>query len=421
MSLRVMARTVLHLGAELISSDGIAFYELIKNAFDAGSPRVDIDVVVRLPHDVYRSHVQLVQAERQAQRNKRELEEAIEERKCAALRDIDGSAPGADALRKQLMVAKTWEQLLEALDEANCIDFKDTGSGMRKRELEEVFLTIGTRSRLESARHDQTRPGRPMSGEKGIGRFSTMRLGSRLRVESSTKHEDNWNLLEIDWRLFSHDSEALVEDIDIRLMSGRTKEDPTSSGTLIRVYGLASRWSEELVEIASAEFSRLTDPFLPKLRYPLSLRFNGHHVTVPTFEKILFEQAHAVVEAEYKVAIDGPAFTGRINYVLRRREKSSRCSYQISSALPVCLRPFCRAWARFPYSSTGLTARSSLPSRGIGDKRAVQALVNRWSGGLMVFRDGFRVNPYGSPDDDWLDLDRKALASAGYKVNRKGS
>jgi signal transduction histidine kinase len=37
----------------------------------------------------------------------------------------------------------------------------------------------------------------------------------------------------------------------------------------------------------------------------------------------------------------------------------------------------------------------------------------------MVFRDGFRVYPYGSKDDDWLDLDRKALASAGYKVNRK--
>ena len=35
---KISARTVLELGAELISSDVIAFYELIKNAFDAGSP-----------------------------------------------------------------------------------------------------------------------------------------------------------------------------------------------------------------------------------------------------------------------------------------------------------------------------------------------------------------------------------------------
>ena len=36
----------------------------------------------------------------------------------------------------------------------------------------------------------------------------------------------------------------------------------------------------------------------------------------------------------------------------------------------------------------------------------------------MVYRDGFRVPPYGGPDDDWLDLDRGALAAQGYKVNR---
>jgi signal transduction histidine kinase len=56
---------------------------------------------------------------------------------------------------------------------------------------------------------------------------------------------------------------------------------------------------------------------------------------------------------------------------------------------------------------------------GIGTITQVRNLVQEWAGGLMVFRDGFRVNPYGSPDDDWLDLDRKALSSGGYKVNRR--
>lgn len=36
----------------------------------------------------------------------------------------------------------------------------------------------------------------------------------------------------------------------------------------------------------------------------------------------------------------------------------------------------------------------------------------------MVYRDGFRVGPYGNPDDDWLDLDRRALAYQSHKVNR---
>jgi len=420
MSFRVMARTVLQLGAELISSDGIGFYELIKNAFDAGSPRVDIDVDVRLPHDAYISHMQFVQSERQVQRTKRDLEQAIEERKSAAIRDIDATAPGADVLKGQLLQAKTWEHLLDALDGANCIDFRDTGCGMSGKDLEEVFLTIGTPSRLHRARGNEATANRLVLGEKGIGRLSAMRLGSRLRVESSTKGEARWNLLDIDWRLFSLDSEALVEDVDIRPRSGRTKEDPQVSGTVIRTYGLTSRWSEaKLIEIAAADFSRLTDPFLPKLRYPLSLRFNGRPVPVPAFEKILFQQAHAVVEAEFKTANAGPTFTGRINYTLRRREKTF--SLQLPDLVSVTSMPPAILSNLGPFSVQMYWFNRKILAavEGIGDKRAVQTLVNRWSGGLMVFRDGFRVNPYGSADDDWLDLDRKALASAGYKVNRK--
>ncbi len=47
---KITARTVLELGSELISSDIIAFYELIKNGFDAGTTDgVDIkfNVVIR--------------------------------------------------------------------------------------------------------------------------------------------------------------------------------------------------------------------------------------------------------------------------------------------------------------------------------------------------------------------------------------
>jgi hypothetical protein len=47
---KISARTVLELGVELISSDVIAFYELIKNAFDAKSPNgaeVRFEIVLR--------------------------------------------------------------------------------------------------------------------------------------------------------------------------------------------------------------------------------------------------------------------------------------------------------------------------------------------------------------------------------------
>src|SRR3954447_14284139 len=48
----------------------------------------------------------------------------------------------------------------------------------------------------------------------------------------------------------------------------------------------------------------------------------------------------------------------------------------------------------------------------------VRKLIAQWSGGLMVYRDGFRVPPYGGPEDDWLDLDRTSLSYKSHKVNR---
>ena len=55
---------------------------------------------------------------------------------------------------------------------------------------------------------------------------------------------------------------------------------------------------------------------------------------------------------------------------------------------------------------------------GIGKQREIVDWVNSWAGGLMVFRDFFRISPYGGQDDDWLELDKKALAARSYKVNR---
>ena len=47
------ARTLLELGKELISSDEVALYELIKNGIDAGSPHIEIEAEIVLTHTAY--------------------------------------------------------------------------------------------------------------------------------------------------------------------------------------------------------------------------------------------------------------------------------------------------------------------------------------------------------------------------------
>lgn len=60
---KINARTVLELGAELISSDIVAFYELIKNAFDAGSRTgADVKFCVVLRRNEYLANRNMAQS-----------------------------------------------------------------------------------------------------------------------------------------------------------------------------------------------------------------------------------------------------------------------------------------------------------------------------------------------------------------------
>ena len=423
MSFRITARTILQLGAELISSDGIAFYELIKNAFDAGSRRVTIDVYIRLDHNTYLAHREACIT------NHDRSSAALEELKGRIVKDLDITAPQVDHFADAILCCSSFDQLSRVLDEANFIEIRDTGHGMSADDLDEIYLTIGTRHRQKQRTRQSHRlqssgasasSFRAILGEKGLGRLSAMRLGWRLQVDTTIRGEENWNRLDIDWRDFA-EGEALVGEVPVFPKRGQPKGDEETTGTRIRICALNSMWSsDKLQTIAREEFSKLTDPFVPKASYPINIRCNEQPVQIPRFDSILFDVAHATVDAQYSVAAHNPRFVGHVNYRAEHRETTFALDKR--DMLAICqphgldslesLGPF--SMKLYWYNRRILTA-----IEGIGSRQAVQRLVNEWSGGLKVYRDGFRVNPYGSRNDDWIDLDSRALASSGYKVNRR--
>jgi signal transduction histidine kinase len=411
MPFKVAARTILQLGSELISSDGVAFYELIKNAFDAGTrDGVRIDLVIRIPHKRYRELKALVASG--SSRPSRETRSAI-------LQAIDKTAPRVDSLTRRIDQAETREQLTEALESANYIRFRDSGEGMSRQQLQTVYLTLGTHARLEQ--RSKGHSDRPILGEKGIGRLSAMRLGMRLRVRTSRTGERRWNLLNIDWKDFSEDVEDLIDDVPVQPEDGPDKEDPTESGTTIRISDLNDEWTfPKLKEIARLEFSRLMDPFSrPQVR--LFFRFNDEPVPIPPINKLLFDHADAYIHAEVGEQSDGSVeLRGEIVYNLRNRRKSLHVTEaHLASLAGVDSAADLRSLGPFSMMSYWFNRRRLQAIEGIGDVRTVKALVEEWGGGLMLFRDGFRVHPYAGPEDDWLQLDPKAFKSQGYKINRK--
>lgn len=429
MPFKVAARTILQLGAELISSDAIAFYELIKNAFDAGSPRAEINVVNCLPHNSAMTIREMLSEAESENGNRKLSNDEIETIRDLFKSEFQPSAPNYDALNESVNNATSLEDFYQIIDESNNIEIKDTGEGMSRQDLADVYLTIGTRSRLAQREAqnsgEQSRSGkakRPILGEKGLGRLSTMRLGEHLKVTTSESGEPNWNVLEIDWRDFSHASNKLIEEVSVEPRIGALKDAPEKSGTTIFISALESDWSrDKLEQIAREEFSRLTDPFVPSSRYPITLRFNGSVVPGVSFDKLIFDSAHAVVKAEFR--FDGqdevPQLVGSVNYRNRKREKTFELEGADLLSTTDSNTFILRRLGAFKVELYWFNRRLFNKTEGGPDYKRLKKLVEQWAGGLMLYRDGFRVNPYGSPEDDWLDLDKKALSVSGYKVNRR--
>ena len=105
-------------------------------------------------------------------------------------------------------------------------------------DLEKVYLRIGTRHRRR-----QNEGGATKLGDKGIGRLSAMRLGDKLMVETTKAGEEQWNIIEVDWGLFSHSEDMLVQDIEVTPELGDQKDDPEESGTTIRISNLNADWT----------------------------------------------------------------------------------------------------------------------------------------------------------------------------------
>ena len=93
MAFRVAARTIIELGAELISSDSIALYELIKNAYDARSTRVHIDIRTVFRFSDLRDSEQRIEAARaRIRRGDLDEGEALEALRRGMIGLIDGTA-----------------------------------------------------------------------------------------------------------------------------------------------------------------------------------------------------------------------------------------------------------------------------------------------------------------------------------------
>ncbi len=425
------ARTLLELGKELISSDEVALYELIKNGIDAGSPRIEIEAQIVLTHTSYVTATDSLDEEVPPAVVLAKITEQLvigttPEQRAKFLKPLRAATGNPERFRRALQVS---------YHQNNWIEVRDTGEGMTLDTLDEVYLTVGTRSRR--AKNMQ---GATYLGDKGVGRLSTMRLGDRLKVTTSTATDTHENVLKINWGLFTHESDMPADKIRVVPYRGLRKQDKSSHGTTIRISQLNADWhSARFSEILHGKIARMIDPFeAGRGNKLLRVVHNGSRLIVPSIPKKLLDAAHATMRASLKFENDEPVIEGEVNYRLRnrkrpiaqrgaevysiaqnvskRRTKKGEAAFQNSPIRPKALRelgPF--EVEIFWYNRLVVEAVDGLTAT----KQQTRDEIREWAGGPMLFRHGFRILPYGEPDDDWVGLDLKAFGRSGFKLNRQ--
>lgn len=412
--LRVAARVLRQLGAELITSDEIALNELVKNAFDARSPRVAIDVTAPADPRALRRVL-----ERLARK-----ETSVED----ALTAIFASIPSSMSAKKRAELLKhfresaTSKSTLSAyiegfLRNSFTLRISDTGAGMGSSELHEVFLVIGTPHKWVTKQKGLSGAD-VVLGEKGIGRLSMMRLGRYAKIQSGKKGSSERNAINFDWNDFD-DPNRYLEEIEIDVQPGGAKSSQ-ESGTSIEISGLYADWDEAKLKLfINGYVRRLQDPLADSVKpYPVDVNFNGDRQPIPGFPQWLKERARCWGGFTFAPNSKAPAalVSGIYWHGSDSKEVRNWSLRELADVLDVSeedlksVGPLEISFMWFNRAQFGGDLDYSVTQ--------LRDELNTWCGGFAIYRDGFRVGQTGGMEDDWLEMDKVSLRSQGYTLNR---
>ncbi len=275
------------------------------------------------------------------------------------------------------------------------LNIRDDGHGMNEASLKNAWMRLSTPDKVDNPNS----PGfdRKRAGKKGIGRFAVQRLGKKLILETAVKELDFGLKIEFDWDDFSS-GKSLT---NIWSSIEKYQKPPDQHGTTLRILKLRDRWTDGKIKNVWKSVLLLQPPYKlsridddhkkdPGFKLEINGKTSLNRTTSYSIEKDLL--AHATAEIFGEINEKGEAKFRLISkrYNIDEKHTSDKL-YLATGPLKLETRYFihAKAWAS---SQT--------------DK--LQTRLAREYGGVRVYRNGFRVAPYGDPKDDWLALSDKS-------------
>lgn len=290
-----------------------------------------------------------------------------------------------------------------AIRAGGTIEIVDDGNGMTYDELINGFMRISSSDKI----HHPVSPHykRKKAGKKGIGRFAAQRLGKQLIIITQSEDSNQAIKATINW-------DDYVIDSDINEVTGLIEyvQKERSSGTTLIINQLYEGWSDSAILRA---YRYTEDLLIPeplsrervewdRSRQDPGFKASFYRDRVSDNTKIVDEDTafydHALAVIEGYIDAEGQGYwrlssnkleVATTKYIKLGKDREDDSSHYLS-ARSIHFKTY-----YFIYD------RSLIP----GSLFTYVKNLGTEMGGLKLYRNGFRVPPYGEKNNDWLGLD----------------
>lgn len=160
--------------------------------------------------------------------------------------------------------------------EEDKIIISDNGKGMSLQDLKKKWLFVAYSAKKDGSEdeekedhkktyRDKIQAKRHYAGAKGIGRFSCDRLGRFLTLRTQSKKTLLLEQIKLDWLEFEKDQEEDFQNIKVEhnTLDSENNHFPNNSlnGTSIEIAGLSSSWNREKLKQLKHSLEKLINPF----------------------------------------------------------------------------------------------------------------------------------------------------------------
>lgn len=283
---------------------------------------------------------------------------------------------------------------------------EDDGLGMTRDQLVNGFMRISSTDKLRNPLSE--RFNRKRAGQKGIGRFAVQRLGEKLTITTQTLKDDFALVLTINWNQYSGDID-LVNITNKIITVPKRKEE----GTTLKIEGLKDRWSQSAIKRIYRYVSAIIQPFPlseqeeninknlnlidPGFKTVFKKTDNDKSIIIADESSMIYN--HALAEIEGWIDNKGLGIYSVISKQLKIEEYGEIGSDPDDMSQPFSELRKVRFKAYYYIYNKGLIPKMH--------ETSIKTL-SKTSGGMRLYRNGFRVLPYGEPKNDWLKLDASA-------------